>query len=280
MENRKERVRCGFCPHHCELSAGQTGLCRVRTNRGGQPVCDSYGAVTALALDPIEKKPLNRFHPGSYILSVGSYGCSMRCPFCQNAEISQCTADRAEFLKLAPEELAGRARELIPRGNIGVAYTYNEPLTWFEYVRDCGKLVHRDGLFNVMVSNGMAADCVLDELLPLTDAWNIDLKTFQRDRYRAWGGDLDTVCNTISRAAACSHVEVTTLVIPGENDTEEEITRISEWLAEISPEIPLHISRFFPRYRMTDRPATPVGTVYALARCARRNLKYVYTGNC
>jgi len=266
--------------HACRLKEGQTGSCRVRTNRGGKIRSDSYGAVTSLALDPIEKKPLNRFHPGSCILSVGSFGCNMHCPFCQNAEISQVSEKSAEYVRMTPEELASKASALVPEGNIGVAYTYNEPLTFWEFVRDTSVKVHAADLLNVMVSNGMASDAVLDRILPLIDAWNIDVKTFREDLYEKWGGSLAAVKNTVIRAHEHAHVELTMLIIPGENDSTEEMKELSSWIADISPDIPLHISRFFPRWKMKDREPTPVERIYALAETAGENLKYVYRGNC
>jgi pyruvate formate lyase activating enzyme len=271
---------CRYCPHACVLSEGEEGFCRARANADGHIVSRSYGRITSLSLDPIEKKPLRRFHPGSLILSLGSFGCNMRCPFCQNASISQVSEMQAGTAEIAPDELVRKAEELKSRGNIGLAYTYNEPLTMWEFVRDCAVRIHRKGMQNVMVSNGQATDAVLDEILPVTDAWNIDLKTFDPHRYRKWGGDLETVKNTIRRASGTGHVEVTTLIVPGENDTPEEIDRISSWLAETDPDIPLHLSRFFPRFRMTDRDATDIGLIYMLAERARKNLHFVYTGNC
>lgn len=272
-------VTCPLCFHHCRLEEGRTGLCRARTNRGGQIVPLNYGRLTALALDPIEKKPLRRFHPGSRILSVGSFGCNLRCPFCQNAGIAAAGAE-IRTRDCTPEELVQLALRLREQGNIGVAYTYNEPLVGYEYVRDCAALVHRAGMVNVLVTNGTLEEAPWRALLPLLDGVNIDLKGFTEDWYRRLGGDLETVKGSIALAAPLCHVEVTTLVVPGENDSEEEMRALSGWLASVSPEIPLHVSRFFPRHQMQDRPPTPVDTVYRLAEVARERLRYVYTGNC
>ena len=271
---------CGVCPHACRLAEGRIGFCGARSNRGGKIVCDSYGRVTSIALDPVEKKPLRRFHPGGRILSVGSYGCNLRCPFCQNHDISM--ARRADVPKayLAPELLAEKALELKSRGNIGLAFTYNEPLIGPEYVLDCAKLNRKNGLVNAVVTNGYVTEETLRGLLPFLDAMNIDLKGFTPEFYRRIGGGLDEVKRTIALAAEACHVEVTTLVIPGENDSPEEMERLSAWLAGVDPGIPLHVSRFFPRYKMADRGPTPVETVYSLAAVARRNLRYVYEGNC
>ncbi len=271
---------CGLCFHHCDLSEGQTGFCRARGCRDGKIVPLNYGRITSLALDPIEKKPLRRFHPGSLILSVGSFGCSLRCPFCQNHTISMAGDGEVETVELSPEALAGKALELRPYGNIGVAYTYNEPLVGYEYVRDCAALVHEQGMVNVLVTNGTIEEAPWRELLSLIDAVNIDLKGFAPEWYRKLGGDLETVKRSISLAAGRCHVEVTTLLVPGMNDGVEEICELAQWLASVDREIPLHLSRFFPQYRMTDCPPTPVEQVYRLASEARRYLPFVYTGNC
>ena len=274
------KTNCGLCFHHCELDDGQIGLCRARSCRDGKIVPLNYGKLTSLALDPVEKKPLRRFHPRSLILSTGSFGCNLRCPFCQNHEISMAGDGAIQTVELSPERLAAKAAELVPQGNIGVAYTYNEPLVGYEYVRDCAALVHERGLVNVLVTNGMVEESPWRELLPLIDAVNIDLKGFTAAWYRKLGGDLDTVKRSIALAAEQCHVEVTTLLIPGENDSVEGVRELARWLASVDPNIPLHLSRFFPRYRMTDRLPTPVEQVYRLADEARAYLTYVYTGNC
>ena len=274
------KTRCELCFHHCALNEGQTGLCRARACQDGKIVSLNYGKLTSLALDPIEKKPLRRFHPGSLILSVGSFGCNLRCPFCQNHEISLAGDSGIPTVEVSPEQLAAKATELVPQGNIGVAYTYNEPLIGYEYVQGCASLVHEQGMVNVLVTNGTVEEEPWRALLPLIDAANIDLKGFTPAWYRRLGGDLETVKRSIALAAERCHVEVTTLLIPGENDSEEEIRELARWLASVSPEIPLHLSRFFPRYRMLDSPPTPVEQVYRLAEAARRYLSHVYTGNC
>ena len=274
------KARCELCFHYCGLDEGQTGLCRARACRGGRIVSLNYGKLTSLALDPIEKKPLRRFHPGSLILSVGSFGCNLRCPFCQNHEISMAGDGKIQTVEVSPERLAAKAAELVPRGNIGVAYTYNEPLIGYEYLRDCAALVHARGMVNVLVTNGTIEEAPWRALLPLIDAVNIDLKGFSAAWYRKLGGDSETVKRSIALAAETCHVEVTTLLVPGENDGPEEIMGLARWLAGVNPDIPLHLSRFFPRYRMTDRPPTPVEQVYRLAENARAYLTHVYTGNC
>ena len=272
-------LKCDICFHHCELDEGRTGLCRARANRGGQIVPLNYGRLTSLALDPIEKKPLRRFHPGGLVLSLGSFGCNLRCPFCQNAEISMAGAE-FPARDYSPEALVQLALALRPRGNLGLAYTYNEPLVGYEFVRDCAAMVREAGMFNVLVTNGTIEEAPWRALLPLIDAVNIDLKGFTEAWYRRLGGDLETVKRSIALAAEACHLEVTTLVVPGCNDGEDELRALSGWLASLRPDIPLHISRFFPRHRMNDLRPTPVDTVYRLAAVARERLRYVYTGNC
>ena len=270
---------CEVCFRHCDIKEGETGFCRARTCRGGKVIPANYGELTSIALDPIEKKPLRRFCPGSLVLSVGSYGCNLKCPFCQNNEISW--PDRELRLeKVTPEELADTAEYYKGDGNIGVAFTYNEPLIGYEFVRDTAKLVHEKGMKNVLVTNGTAELHVLEELAPYIDAMNIDLKGFTSDYYsKTLGGSLEMVKAFIQEAVKSCHVEVTTLIIPGENDTEEEMSELSSWIAGLNEEIPLHVTRFFPAFHMTDRGPTDVDKVIRLADVAREKLKYVYTGN-
>jgi len=279
---------CGVCFRHCQLQEGQTGFCGARICRDGTVQAGNYGRITALALDPIEKKPLRRFHPGSMILSAGSYGCNLRCPFCQNHEISW-SATAMGFARSArtvtPEALVAAAKESRSRGNIGLAFTYNEPLIGYEFVRDAARLSREEGMVNVLVTNGTAELSVLEELLPYIDAMNIDLKGFTQRYYRdVLSGDLETVKAFIAGAADQCHVEITTLVVPGENDSDREMRALTAWISGLRKgagrDIPLHISRFFPRFRMQDRSATDVDTVYHLAEVARERLQYVYTGNC
>ena len=285
-------ARCGVCFHHCEIPEGSRGLCGARVCRDGEILPENYGKVTSLALDPIEKKPLRRFHPGGMILSVGSYGCNLRCPFCQNHAISWSAAamelaGKTEYV--SPEALADAAVRLKSRGNIGLAFTYNEPLVGWEYVRDAGRLAHEAGLSTVLVTNGTAELSVLEAIAPHIDAMNIDLKGFT-DRYysQVLGGSLQQVKAFIARAVQLCHVELTTLIVPGENDSEEEMRALTVWVAGlkdpkgqiIGDGIPLHVSRFFPRFHMTDRAATQVLAVKRLADVARERLAFVYEGNC
>lgn len=297
-------ARCKVCFRHCEIPEGGLGFCGARTCRDGVVTAANYGRITSLALDPIEKKPLARFHPGAMIVSAGSYGCNLRCPFCQNYQISWSEealgyakaaeepdasglSRQAEYI--SPEELAAIAASCRDRGNIGVAFTYNEPLIGYEYIRDTARLVHEAGMVNVIVTNGTASTEVLYELAPYIDAMNIDLKGFT-DRYynEVLGGSWKMVMDFITEAVKHCHVELTTLIVPGENDSEEEMREMTAWIASLTDaegktvgtEVPLHISRFFPRFHMTDRKATDVRKVYRLAEVARERLEYVYTGNC
>ena len=281
-------AECGVCFRHCKIQEGSLGFCGARIAKNGRVEAYNYGKITGLALDPIEKKPLNRFHPGSLILSAGSFGCNLRCPFCQNCDISWSEeakrhAETAETL--TPEELVSLADRLRIRGNIGIAFTYNEPLIGYEFVRDTAKLAKEKDLKSVMVTNGTAEKAVLDELVPYIDAMNIDLKGFTNSYYsKVLGGSLQQVMSFIEEAVRNCHVELTTLIVPGENDSEEEMRELSAWVSGLKnpdgKDVPLHISRFFPRFHMTDRRATDVGKVYRLAEVARENLEFVYTGNC
>ena len=279
---------CPVCPHRCRIAEGKTGRCRARGTRDGSVVPLNYGLVTSLALDPIEKKPLARFYPGSRILSAGSYGCSLNCPFCQNWEISMSDGQefrrgrRAEDNYVSPEALADMAEHLRPQRNIGVAFTYNEPLISYEYVMDTARLLREKDLKVVLVTNGCVNDEIADTVLPLTDALNIDLKSFQDDVYRnILGGNLAAVKNFIAKAAEQCHVELTSLIVPGMNDSEEEIRAMTQWIASLphGEEIPLHITRFFPRYRMQDRNPTEKAVILKLVEIARQQLKYVFPGN-
>lgn len=273
-------AHCSLCPHNCRIPEGRAGLCGVRRNIGGRLYAESYGKVSAVALDSIEKKPLYLFHPGKRVLSIGSFGCNLRCPFCQNSDISM-EYEKAwrDAQTLTPEDVAALAAKTVPRGNIGVAYTYNEPLIGYEFVRGCARLVRKAGLRNVLVTNGYVHREPLEALLPLVDAMNIDLKGFTPGFYKKLCGGLETVKGTIALAHPLCHVEITCLVIPGENDSEEEIAALAQWIASLDPGIPLHLTRFFPRYQYAHRAATPRGKVLLLSEVAGRYLKHVFTGN-
>lgn len=277
-------VRCDVCPHACLLAPGRVGACRARANEDGMVVPAAYGRLTSIAIDPVEKKPLARWKPGSAVLSVGGYGCNLHCPWCQNASISQVGQSDVGWRAYAPQDLVDLAHLAAQRTDrmVGVAYTYNEPLVCWEFVRDTSVLMHDAGFGNVLVSAGCVSGHVIAKIAPLIDAANIDLKSFDERTYAMVGGSLNTVCHTIELLAATPtcHLEVTTLVVPGVNDTEDEMDRLAAWLASVDKGIVLHVSRFFPAWRKRDVGPTPVEKVYALADVARAHLPFVYTGNC
>lgn len=270
-------VHCYLCPHNCIISPDGLGACKARKNIDGELFSLNYGKVTSWSMDPIEKKPLNRFHPGSYILSAGTFGCNLKCSFCQNWNIAQ---EQADTIDVSPELLVKKAKELREDGNIGIAYTYNEPSIWFEYVYETAQLAKKEGLYNVLVTNGFISETPLRHLLPYIDAMNIDVKAFTDNFYKKiCRGSLDTVKRTVEIAASECHVEVTTLVIPELNDAIEEIEELCQWLSSISPDIPLHLSRFFPNYKMQDKLPTPRETLIKARDTAQKVLNHVYLGN-
>jgi len=242
--------------------------------KNSEIICANYGLITSVAVDPIEKKPLYKFHAGRPILSVGSYGCNMSCSFCQNSGISQ-KIIFAEYV--SPQDLTAIASS-VP-DNIGVAFTYNEPLISYEYLMDTAPLLQSAGLKTVLVTNGLINSEPLQKLLPYIDAVNIDLKAFTDGFYKKHGGNLKTVKKSIELSAKHCHVEVTTLIIPGENDSADEMREMSVWLASVSRDLPYHISRFFPRYNMTEKLPTSKERLFELADTARENLNFVYVGN-
>ena len=219
-------------------------------------------------------------HSGTAAVFVRLSGCNLRCPFCQNFSISQNGRDAFSPVIATPDQIAAKAKELKNRNNIGVAFTYNEPLLSWEFIRDTGILVHQNGQKNVVVTNGNFTTAIAKELTGIVDAYNIDLKGFTPEWYKKLGGDLEMVKAFITEAVKTAHVELTTLIVPKENDTVEEMEAIAHWIASLSPDIPLHVSKFFPRWNMVDRDETPAARVYRLADVARIYLKYVYTGNC
>jgi len=253
-------ANCNICPHNCEGDA----VC-------GKP---QYGEVSSVAVDPIEKKPLYRFHPGRPILSIGGFGCNLRCPFCQNHDIAMGRGKR-QGRRFSPKEIVAMAKD-VP-DNIGVAYTYNEPVISYDFVYDCARAVKDAGMGNVLVTNGFINREPLEALLPYVDAMNIDLKGFSEEFYKKLGGSLQPVKDTIAAASGRCHVEVTTLVIPGENESHVEL--IAEWLSRIDADIPYHISRFFPRHEYADRAPTSVEEVFRLCEVAGRYLRWVFAGN-
>ncbi|MCR5109121.1 MAG: AmmeMemoRadiSam system radical SAM enzyme [Lachnospiraceae bacterium] len=273
------KIKCDVCMHKCELDKGQRGFCRARFNDGERIRPVNYGLLTSLALDPIEKKPLKYFRQGSMILSLGSYGCNLRCPYCQNSEISQSDGRDTGTEYFSPENIRDIAIRAQKDGNIGAAYTYNEPMMSYEYIMDCGKLIKEAGLCNVIVTNGQTETAVLEKVLPYTDAMNIDLKGFSDKAYNALGGSFEMAKEFIKRAAKDCHVELTTLIVPGLTDSYEDMKREAGWIASIDPDIPLHITRFFPRYKMTDRRATDTELMRRLLEIAETELTRVSLGN-
>lgn len=281
---REGVVQCQTCEHFCAISPGESGKCGVRHNQDGTLYLTVYGDAIALNLDPVEKKPLYHFFPGGEVLSIGTFGCNFRCPFCQNWNISQ------EWERSKPPERLGRIAtpQLLVetcqrRGVPMIAYTYNEPTVFFEYTFDTAQMAHEQGLRNVYVSNGFMSQAALEKIAPYLDGINIDLKAFSEEFYqKQCGARLEPVKRNIRTIAQETDIwiEVTTLLIPGLNDSEEELRAMASWLAEVDPEMPWHISAFHPDYRMLDRPHTPLSRMtqaYEIGKAA--GLKYVYLGN-
>lgn len=271
-----DKVRCLLCPHRCLIADGRVGLCRVRTARKGALEASGYGRVSSVHVDPMEKKPLYHFHPGTTVFSVGGWGCNFRCAFCQNWTISQ--QAMLQSSAIAPDRLVAEARA---SGAAGIAYTYNEPLIGFEYVRDCAALARGAGLANVLVTNGYVNPEPASELLPLIDAANVDLKSIDDGFYREHcGGSLAPVQEFIAMAVrgGC-HIELTNLVIPGLNDEDRHFESLSEWvLSTVGPAVPLHLSAYHPQYKL-QAPPTPADTLDRAHRICARRLRYVYLGN-
>ena len=273
-------VECLLCPHHCRIAKGKTGRCRSRRNHDGVLVSEVYAKPCSLAIDPIEKKPLYHFHPGTTCLSLACTGCNFHCLNCQNHEISQVAPDAVDHYNLSPEQLVDLCQQ---HHCPGIAYTYTEPLTYIEYVTDCARLAHDRGLWNILVTAGYVCQEPLADLLPYLDAANIDLKSFSDDIYqRVSGGHLQPVLDTIlAMKQAGVWIELTNLVIPGINDDLTMIREMCQWLvAHGLAEAPLHFSRFFPRYKMHDLVPTPVQTLRAAKQIAEQEgIRHVYLGN-
>jgi len=276
-DKTKNLLRCGLCPHGCVIAPGKTGICNGRKNISGKLFSLGYNELTSVNLDPIEKKPLYHFYPGTQILSVGTIGCNFKCSFCQNWEISQSAFGAVPTKIFTPEKIVEMALDC---GSVGLAYTYNEPLMNYEWVKNTSKLAKEKGLVNVLVSNGYINREPLVELLPFVDAANIDIKAFTDDFYKKFcGARLEPVLDTVAvMSKAGTHVEITTLLIPGENDSAEEIEKLTEWIAGLNPGIPLHFSRYFPSFNM-DKTPTDTGTLERAWAIAKKKLKYVYVGN-
>ncbi len=272
-----ERVWCHLCPQNCRIRPGGLGFCGARKNEAGVLYTLNYGHISAWGVDPIEKKPLYHFYPGAQIFSVGTFGCNFHCGFCQNWEIAHGDPLTREY---SPRELVELALGAMERSrSIGIAYTYSEPMVWYEYVFDVAKLAREKGLKNVLVTNGSVQEEPLRELLPCVDAMNIDVKAFTGDFYREiCHGKLDPVLRTVEAAHSRCHVEITNLIVPTKNDGEEEIAALVDWIASLDPAIPLHFSRYYPRYKF-DLPPTPLKTLKKAREIALQKLKYVYIGN-
>lgn len=267
-------VKCTLCPQGCQLSPGQSGLCRGRCNVSGRLMTKNYGQLTSLALDPIEKKPLKTFYPGTQVLSFGSFGCNLTCLNCQNYEIAHGSPKTMEW---SSEQLVQKALEL--PNTIGLAATYNEPTISIEFVLDTFRKSHTAGLKNVFVSNGFIQEEPLEALLTCTDAFNIDLKGFSEAFYRKQcGGSLEPVQRTLRQINGRAHLEVTCLIIPGLNDSESLLEKQFQFISELSPTIPVHISRYFPMYKSFE-PETPIETLKMAKHVAEGYLKTVFVGN-
>lgn len=271
-------IECRLCPHYCRISQGRNGICGVRKNTGEEIELTSYGLISGYALDPVEKKPLYHFFPGHNVLSIGSYGCNMRCDFCQNWNISQ--KSNGDFgYRSDPDKLAGDAISSL--NNIGLAFTYNEPIVWFEFMRDVAVKIKEKDMYTVMVSNGFVNSDPLAEITGFIDAFNIDLKAFNEEFYkRLTGAELGPVKESLKQIRkAGRHLEVTTLIIPGRNDSEKEMEGEAKWIAEeLGNETPVHLSRYYPMYKRDD-PPTPEASLNKLSEVASTYLKYVYIGN-
>lgn len=270
-----KKVYCYLCPHNCCIDPGNLGVCKTRKNIDGKLYSINYGKLSSIAMDPVEKKPLYHFYPGSMVLSVGSFGCNFQCKFCQNWQIAQRTDVYTR--SLTPSDLIYIA--LKQKDNIGIAYTYNEPTIWYEYIYECARLAKDKGLKNILITNGYIQEEPLDKLLPYIDAMNIDLKAFDMDFYKnLTTGSLLPVKRTIKKASAYCHIEVTTLLIPSLNDDERKIASLSKWLSSIKRDIPLHLTRYYPNYKLNISP-TPISAVKKARKISMKYLDYVFTGN-
>jgi pyruvate formate lyase activating enzyme len=275
---KEHAVQCQLCPQFCRLKAGEIGLCGVRREEDGKLYTLNYGLCAAMAMDPIEKKPLYHFYPGRDVLSVGTVGCNLSCGFCQNWHLAR-SAPGVETTHLSPVELAAMLDHYEKHNPIGVAYTYSEPGMWYEYVLETAKEVRCRGYKNVLVTNGFLNKEPLSELLPYIDAFNIDVKSFQDAYYRDHcAGRLEPVLRYVEMAAAASHVELTYLVVPTLNDSVEDIRRFADWVAAINPAIPVHFSRYYPQHKFT-LPPTPVSVMENVRDLAMEKLHHVYLGN-
>ena len=276
IKEKDNTIACKLCPHNCNIKDGMRGICGARELKNGLFQTLNYSEVSSIGIDPIEKKPLYHYRPGSQILSVGSFGCNFNCGFCQNYEISKNIPKTNE---MSPNNLVNLAIKTKDNGNIGIAFTYNEPSVWYEYVFDTSKLCRESGMDVVLITNGYINNEPLKDIIPYVNAMNIDLKAFNNEYYKnVCGGDIQSVLSTIRLASSMCHVEITTLIVGGYNDKDEEIEKLSRWIASVNPDIPLHLSRYFPTYKFTA-PQTSEDIMIKCSRIAKKYLHYVYTGN-
>lgn len=273
IEQSENKVRCTLCPHKCLITPGEKGICGVRENRDGKLYTLNYGKASSISIDPIEKKPLYHFYPGSDILSLGTYGCNFGCSFCQNWNISQ---EKPNLRDITPREVIEVA---LDRNLDSIAYTYSEPMVWYEFVKETSKLAVENNLKNVLVTNGYINPAPLKELLTYIDAANVDIKSYKEDFYKQFtGGRLKPVLDAVEMMNSKIHLEATTLIISDLNDDQKQLKGLFRWLKELDRGIPLHLSRYFPNYKM-DRPATEVSKMKEVYDLAKQYLEHVYLGN-
>jgi pyruvate formate lyase activating enzyme len=273
-----DRVKCFLCPLECVISEGKSGVCGARQNVGGELFSRNYGVVSSASMDPVEKKPLYHYYPGEMILSLGTVGCNLKCQFCQNNGISRYYDNEFSMPTevFTPQSVIRAVNE---SGSFGVAYTYSEPVVWYEFVYDAGKIVAESGAKNVLVTNGFINPEPLKNLIPLIHAANIDLKAFSEENYRRLGGKLAPVLDTITAMKdAGIHIEITTLVVTGLNDNLDELGALIKWIADLDKNIPYHISRYFPHYHYNE-VATDLEFLNEVVDLAKTHLNYVYLGN-
>ncbi|RZN34828.1 MAG: AmmeMemoRadiSam system radical SAM enzyme [Methanophagales archaeon ANME-1-THS] len=273
------RVQCAICAHQCSIAENSYGVCRTRQNRDGKLYTLIYSSVSSAHADPIEKKPLYHFFPGSFVFSLGTISCNFRCKHCQNWSISTARVGEFHMIELSPEEAVRRARALRCDG---IAWTYNEPTIWFEYTYDSAKLAKQAGLYTVYVTNGYISEVALNELAPFLDAANVDVKSFSDSFYQnVSGARLQPVLETCERMQEKQiHLELTYLIIPGYNDDAEEIKKFADWVVGLNNSIPVHFSRFYPMHRMLDVPPTSLETLEKVHDIAKEaGVEYVYLGN-
>ena len=276
LENGK--IRCLLCRHHCILKEGQVGICGINMNKNGELVNLVYGHPSSINIDPIEKKPLFHFLPATDVLSFGTVGCNFKCPFCQNWQIAH-TNKVNNSIYVSPQEMVNLAIQYKCQS---IAYTYNEPSVFYPYARDVGILAKERGIKNVFVTNGFESVYEIEDMKLWVDACNVDLKSFNKEYYKkVLKGNLEDVLDTIKRLKDVGiWQEITTLIVPGDNDSEEELTQIAEFIASVGVEIPWHITRFHPDYKVTNKPPTPIETMLKAYEIGKKaGLKYVYLGN-